>query len=37
MKKYFLPFLVAVMSLLSLPAFSQAGKDTTELFRPARR
>ena len=32
MKKCFLPFLVVGMSLLSLPAFSQANKDTTELL-----
>jgi hypothetical protein len=32
MKKHFLPFLVVAMSLLSLPAFSQAKEDTTALL-----
>jgi len=32
MQKYFLPFSIVAMSLLSLPAFSQAAKDTTELL-----
>ena len=32
MKKFFLPFLVVAMSLLSLPAFSQAEEDTTALL-----
>ena len=32
MKKFFLPYLVAAMSLLSLPAFSQDDKDTTALL-----
>jgi hypothetical protein len=32
MRKILLPFLAAAMSLLSLPAFSQADKDTTELL-----
>src|SRR3954451_8729980 len=32
MKKFFLPFLVIAMSLLSLPAFSQTDEDTTALL-----
>src|SRR6478672_2637175 len=32
MKKLFLPYLAAAMSLLSLPAFSQAKEDTTALL-----
>src|SRR4051812_27398841 len=34
MKKLFLPYLAAAMSLLSLPAFSQAKEDTTSLGLP---
>lgn len=34
MKKYFLPYLVAAMSLSSLPAFSQTDDDTTALGLP---
>src|SRR3954462_15850255 len=32
MKKFLLPYLAAAMSLLSLPAFSQAKEDTTALL-----
>src|SRR3954453_13686299 len=32
MKKFLLPYLVLAMSLLSLPAFSQTNKDSTELL-----
>ena len=32
MKKFFLPYLAVAMSLLSVPAFSQAKEDTTALL-----
>ena len=37
MKKFFLPYLAAAMSLLSLPVFSQAERGYNCLIRLARR